>query len=149
MRTRTRSRVSAPRSHVFRFAVVGALGIIVQIVALHVYTRVVGLHYLVATLAALETTLLHNFVWHRFWTWADRIGGGHYETLRMLARYNCSTGLVSAIGNLISMELLVERARLPILVANLVTIGICSGVNYVLADRVVFPRRNAAELAVA
>jgi putative flippase GtrA len=134
--------------HVSRFVVVGAVGIAIQLLSLHFYTKVVGLHYLVATVAAVETTLLHNFVWHRLWTWSDRIGGGGYETLMMLARYNLTTGFVSVCGNVLAMQLLVGRARLPVVVANLITIGICSAANFFLADRVVFPRRRTAEVPV-
>jgi putative flippase GtrA len=124
------------------------MGIAIQLVALHLYAKVVGLHYLVATVAAVETTMLHNFVWHRFWTWSDRIDGGVPETLAMLARYNLTTGIVSILGNVISMQLLVGRVRLPIVVANLITIGICSAANFVLADRVVFPRQRSTEIPV-
>jgi putative flippase GtrA len=142
-----RGRGDTPK-HVWRFVVVGAVGIAIQLASLHLYARVVGLHYLVATVAAVETTLLHNFVWHRCWTWSDRIGGGRYETLVMLVRYNLTTGFVSVCGNVLTMQLLVGRARLPVVVANLITIGICSSANFFLADRVVFPRQRAGELPV-
>jgi putative flippase GtrA len=114
---------------------------------LHVFSKVVGFHYLAATAAAVETTLIHNFLWHRYWTWADRVEGGAAETLRMLTRYNLTSGLVSAFGNLVFMHALVERARLPVVTATLLAIGICSIANFVLADRVVFPSRDTAEQA--
>jgi putative flippase GtrA len=66
----------------------------------------------------------------------------------MLARYNLTTGFVSVCGNVLVMELLVGRACLPIVVANLITIGVCSVANFVLADRVVFPRQRAAEAPI-
>ncbi len=35
-------------------------------------TLLLGPHYLVATALAVEMAVLHNFFWHRRWTWADR-----------------------------------------------------------------------------
>jgi putative flippase GtrA len=60
MRNRMRATQTDMTRHLSRFVVVGAIGIVIQLVSLHLYAKVVGLHYLVATVAAVETTLLQS-----------------------------------------------------------------------------------------
>ena len=119
----------------FRFSAVGAAGIVVQTVTLALLLRVAGLHYLPATAIAVEASVLHNFVWHRRWTWADRREG---RTSAMLLKFNLTTGAMSIIGNLVLMLVLVGGAGMAPFVANMVTISICSLINFALSDRFVF-----------
>jgi putative flippase GtrA len=118
-----------------RFSAVGAGGVIVQTVMLCVLLRIAGMHYLAATAIAVEASVLHNFVWHRRWTWADR---PRPRAVVALLRFNATNGATSLIGNLALMFLLVGMLHLSPQAANLVTIGICSLVNFILADRFVF-----------
>ena len=127
-----------------KFNLVGAMGMAVQLAALALFNRWSGGHYLVATAAAIELTLLHNFAWHLRYTWRDRSDG---STLAQLVRFHLSNGLVSMAGNLVLMRLLVEEAHLPVLSANALAILSCSIVNFCLGDSWVFaPQRNAEAL---
>jgi len=127
-----------------KFNLVGAMGMAVQLAALALFNRWSGGHYLVATAAAIELTLLHNFAWHLRYTWRDRSDG---STLAQLVRFHLSNGLVSMASNLVLMRLLVEEAHLPVLSANALAILSCSIVNFCLGDSWVFaPQRNAEAL---
>ncbi len=119
----------------FRFNAVGAIGIVVQLAALSLLTAVCGLHYLLATLVAVEFAIVHNFLWHDRWTWSDRQTDG---AIRRLARFNLANGLVSLVGNLALMPLLVQLLHLGVIPANVIAIALCSLANFLLADRVVF-----------
>jgi putative flippase GtrA len=55
-----------------KFNFVGGIGIAVQFAALFLLKTVFHLDYLVATALAVEAAVLHNFVWHERFTWADR-----------------------------------------------------------------------------
>ena len=118
-----------------KFSAVGATGIFVQTVTLGLLLRATGLHYLVATALAVEASVLHTFIWHRRWTWKDR---PQARAALMLVRFNLTSGAMSLAGNLILMGALVGGAGLNALVANLITIGVCSLVNFALSDRFVF-----------
>jgi putative flippase GtrA len=118
-----------------RFSAVGAGGVLVQAAMLAILLRASGIHYLVATALAVEAAILHNFAWHRRWTWADRPASG--VTLTLL-KFNATTGAVSLVGNLLLMFLFVGVLSLNPQVANLITIGVCSLLNFALADRLVF-----------
>ena len=56
-----------------RFNVVGGIGIMVQFAALFVLKSVLHFNYLFATVVAVEAAVVHNFVWHEQFTWADRV----------------------------------------------------------------------------
>jgi dolichol-phosphate mannosyltransferase len=120
---------------VLRFASVGSMGTALQLVALATLTGPAGLHYLVATALAVEAAILHNFLWHDRWTWADRRSDGK---LGRLLRFNTTTGLVSILGNLAFMQLFVGELGIPVLAGNLASIACCASLNFLLSDRVVF-----------
>jgi putative flippase GtrA len=68
-----------------KFNLVGAVGICVQFGVLFLLKSVVHFNYLAATALAVEAAVVHNFLWHERYTWADRTkservqpsGGGH------------------------------------------------------------------------
>jgi putative flippase GtrA len=118
-----------------KFSAVGATGIFVQVAVLALLLRVAGFHYLAATALAVEASVLHNFIWHRRWTWKDR---PQSRAALMLLRFNLTSGAMSLAGNLLLMFILVNQMRLNAFVANLITIAICSLINFTLSDRFVF-----------
>jgi len=126
-----------------KFNTVGAIGIGVQLAALAVLRGLFGIDYLVATGLAVETAVLHNFVWHELWTWVDRTGSRLGALLRLL-RFNLSTGLVSLIANLALMRLLVGCFHIEYLIANLLSIAAGSLANFFLSDWFVFRRGRRA-----
>lgn len=117
------------------FSAVGLVGAGVQTAVLVSLVRGAGLNYLVATVLAVEAAVIHNFVWHLRWTWADR---SKPSPLTALWRFNLSTGAVSILGNLVVMRALVGGFGLGILSATLTTLAICSVLNFVISDRCVF-----------
>ena len=122
-----------------KFNLVGALGMVLQLASLALFDRWTGGHYLVATAAAIELTLLHNFVWHLHYTWRDRRGNS--ALLAQLIRFHLSNGLVSMLGNLALMPILVQEARIPLLISNTIAILCCSIVNFCLGDNWAFAVR--------
>lgn len=118
-----------------RFSAVGAGGVVVQTLTLGILLRAGGMHYLLATALAVEASVLNNFVWHRRWTWSDR---PRSRTALVLLRFNVTNGAMSLLGNLGLMLVLVGSLKLNPHAANLITIVICSLINFLLADRVVF-----------
>jgi putative flippase GtrA len=127
-----------------KFNAVGALGMLVQLGALAAFNRMAAGHYLLATAAALEVTLVHNFIWHLHYTWRDRREGS--RPLAPFLRFHLSNGMVSLVGNLALMRIMVQQLRLPVLAANAIAILFCSVINYCLGDRWVFAINRRARL---
>lgn len=121
-----------------KFNLVGAVGMAVQLGILAAINRLAPGHYLAATAAAIEITLLHNFVWHLHYTWRDRRSRG--AIMGQLIRFHLCNGLVSMVGNLALMPVLVEGAHLPVIPANAIAILGCSIVNFCLGDQWAFVR---------
>lgn len=131
--------------HWLKFNAVGIIGTLLQLAMLTLLTGILGKpYYLLATLIAVETAILHNFVWHIKWTWHDRMSpsGAKPRSTRALLlallRFNLSTGAVSLIGNLMLMRAFVGGMGLSLIVANLASIATCSLINFILSDRFVF-----------
>jgi len=119
-----------------KFNFVGAVGIGVQLATLALLTRVFHVEYMIATAVAVETTVLHNFLWHERYTWIERRQHAHFW--RRLLHFNLSNGLISILGNVVLMRLLVGSAHLPVLVANILAIATCGLANFLVSDRMVF-----------
>jgi putative flippase GtrA len=128
-----------------KFNLVGAMGMVVQLASLALFNRCAPGHYMVASAAAIELTLLHNFVWHLRYTWRDRREGSALPApavLVLLLRFHLSNGLVSMLGNLALMRVLVAEARLPVLASNAIAILCCSMINFCLGDHWTFAART-------
>jgi putative flippase GtrA len=137
-----------------RFTGVGALGVGVQIAVIAWLANAWHVDYRSATLAGVAAAIVHNFLWHRHWTWGDvraATGGRPYtddgqqdtgDTAMTFVRFVAANGLVSIGGNVAVMAVLVGGAHVPIVPANAVAIALCSLANFWLADRVVFTRRD-------
>jgi putative flippase GtrA len=125
-----------------KFNAVGALGFCIQLNALWLFIVALKLTSLVATALAVETAVVHNFVWHQFLTWKDRSSEKRYDWLKRLFAFNLTNGAVSLAGNLFFARLTVGRHRIRLLAANLFAIAVCSLINFVLTDRLIF--RTAA-----
>jgi putative flippase GtrA len=121
-----------------KFNAVGGVGIVVQLAALALLRSWLKLDYLLATGLAVEVAVLHNFLWHERFTWADRPAARPFRSLVRMVKFNVSNGAVSIGGNLLVMRLLVGELELNYVVSNLLAIVVCSLVNFLLGDRFVF-----------
>jgi putative flippase GtrA len=118
-----------------KFNAVGAGGIAVQLVTLALLKSALHLDYLTATALAVEAAVIHNYLWHERFTWADRTAGNSWARF---AKFNLTTGVFSIVGNVLVMRLLVSGAGLNYFVANILTIATCSIANFLVSDWFVF-----------
>ncbi len=121
-----------------KFNAVGALGIGVQLAILFALKCGFNLNYLLATAFAVEAAVVHNFLWHERYTWADRVRPSWRTSLPRLLRFNLSNGGISILGNLAVMKLLVDVGHVNYVVANGIAIALCSLVNFVVSEQWVF-----------
>ena len=130
------------KNHTFfrwlKFNAVGGIGIGVQLAALAVLRSWLKMNYLLATALAVEIAVMHNFLWHERFTWADRPSAHRMQSLYRFAKFNATNGAVSILGNLVLMRLLVGKLKFNYILSNCVAIGACSLLNFMLGDRVVF-----------
>ncbi len=123
-----------------KFNAVGLLGVAVQLAALALFAKALRWHYLVATAAAVEVAVLHNFAWHEVWTWRDRREEAGSRAARCL-RFHLGNGLISILANLVFMRLFAGALGIPLMWANLVSIGIAALLNFAVSEWWVFRTR--------
>src|SRR5207247_9211302 len=78
-----------------KFNFVGLIGIGVQLLALVLLKSGLHLNYLLATALAVETAVVHNFLWHERFTWRDRVAKAR---LAQFMRFNLRNGAVLTFG---------------------------------------------------
>lgn len=127
-----------------RFILVGWFGALLQLSLLYLFTQRLRVSSIAATLAAVEITVLHNFVWHERFTWRDRALISLPRTVRRLLRFHASNGLVSLIGNTALLYYLLDRLGAPVMPSAVGAIALCSLANFLLADRWVFATGSEA-----
>jgi len=124
---------------------VGIAGATVQLAVLAFLTRELGLSAALATPLAVEAAILHNFCWHQRVTWPE--AANHEGTGRRLLKFHAVNGAVSLVGNA-AITTAFSAAGLDVLLANVMAILICSMLNFVLGDRVVFGRSVSVPLCL-
>ena len=137
MSTRVILKSSPSAKRWLKFCVVGLGGMAVQLILITLLAAA-GLNYLLGTALAVEAAVLHNFIWHQNFTWSDRPNPGFWLTLRRLVVFNLTTGALSIIGNVICMKVIAGYFRIPILIANMITIALCSLPNFLANDYIIF-----------
>lgn len=121
-----------------RFAVVGASGVAVNMAALFVLHGVAGLPLVIASAAAVEVAIVHNFVWNHRWTFGRRA-----LALVPFLRFNT----VSLAGLVIATSILwvlVTLGGLHYLVANAAGVGVATCWNFLVNLRWTWGRAEGA-----
>jgi dolichol-phosphate mannosyltransferase len=120
---------------------VGIAGVAVQLTFLSLLAGYFKMNYLIATVLAVELAVLHNFVWHERWTWKHR-SLSRKLVLSRLAGFNLTSGMFSIIGNVGLMRVFVGMAHLHFFLSNLLSIGSCSLLNFLISHRFIFNSRK-------
>ena len=122
----------------FTFNGIGMVGLAVQLGMLALLVHVFDWHYLIATAVAVETAVLHNFIWHQHVTWRERRDVGPDTVLVRLGRFHLLNGVISLVGNIALMALLTGGLKMDPLPANVLSVLACSVVNFLASEVLVF-----------
>ena len=129
-------------SRFLRFNAVSAGGFVVQLSTVALLTFWLAIPEVAATGAGVAAAIVHNFLWHRRWTWADRPASipRRSSDVATFLRFVTANGLISIAGNLLIVAVLVDRTMHRRGRANVVAVGVCGLLNYQIGDRFVFRR---------
>lgn len=128
-------RISLFAKHAFKYYLVGASGILVNLGILFVMTEYVGVWYLLSSGIAIYVSITSNFLLNRAWTFRDTV-----IKQRGFLMYGKFIG-VSLVGMGIQLGfnyMFVEKLSVYYLLAALISIVIASSVNFVLNRRLTF-----------
>jgi putative flippase GtrA len=134
------SKRGAPSTFVrwCKFNLVGGMGIGVQFATLFLLKSVLHFDYLLATAIAVEAAVVHNFVWHEQFTWADRVQPSSRRSWPRLLRFNLTNGAVSIVGSLALVKVMVGFGHMNYLLGNGIAITLCSASNFLVSEEWVF-----------
>ena len=121
-----------------KFNLVGLIGIFVQMGMFALLFSALHVNYIVATALAVETAVLHNFVWHELYTWRHLPRGGARDIAWRLARFHAGNGAISILGNIALMRLFVGSLHWNHYLASGMAIAICSLANFAASEWFVF-----------
>jgi dolichol-phosphate mannosyltransferase len=117
-------------ARLWKFLMVGASGVLVNVVAFWALTRPLGVHYLAAGVAAGLLATGSNYVLNSAFTWADRPPGTVSSFLYRMGRYYMATWA----GFLLYLALLWGFTHLGVvpMLSNLIAVGVSGLVNYLM-----------------
>jgi len=128
-------RISLFAKHAFKYYLVGASGVLVNLGILFALTEFVGLWYLLSSTIAIYVSITSNFLLNKTWTFRDTA-----IKQRDFLMYGKFIG-VSLVGMGIQLGfnyMFVEKLSVYYLLAALISIMIASSVNFVLNRRLTF-----------
>jgi dolichol-phosphate mannosyltransferase len=126
---------------VVKFGLVGLSGIAVNMGFLYYLTEYVGLYYLMASIIAIEISILNNFLWNDLWTFRSR------ENQKLSSRWHrlIAFNMVSAGGVAINLGLLylfTSVFGVYYLISNLIGILVAFLWNFIINRNVTWIKRK-------
>ena len=103
---------------VVKFQVVAWVGTLVNMGTLWLLKGRFGVPLAVAGMCAIEAAIIHNFTWHYFVTWRERVARTAPDYFVRLVKYNAVTASIDFACNLTLLVVLTKYAGLHYLVAN-------------------------------
>ena len=117
-----------------KFNLVGLMGAALQLLLWYLLVKSFHLGEVTATPIAVESVVLHNFVWHEQFTWRGQDDRARGQRAIRLWRFHISNGLISIGGNTALTYFLIEQLKAPAFASAAVAIALCAPVNFLLAD---------------
>lgn len=130
--------VFSPR--LIKFGIVGTSGVAVNVGGLYLFTEFAKIPYFVASIIAIELSILSNFTVNLLWTWRDRSQEGTLWT--KIARYHIGAGATAFLGNYLILIALTEFFGVHYMISNLIGIAVGTFSNYLINDLWTFKRKQ-------
>ena len=129
-----------------RFAVVGVIGLAVNIAAFVFCTELLGMHYALAAIVASQVSTLNNFILTELWVFRGREARRH-----IVVRYLTFNALnVATLAVRVPLLVLItEWIGLAPLVSNVIAIGVTFGIRYFIAENWIWAGRDARDQSAA
>ena len=128
----------AALGRMIRFGIVGVSGVVVNQGLLMLLHGSFGLPLLLASVVAIETSIITNFILNSRWTWKVDLGRSVRSWVQKAAQYHAATIVSAFAGNVLVLMTLVHVFGVDYRVANLVGIAAGSGLNYLAGEFWVF-----------
>ncbi|HEY0317191.1 MAG TPA: GtrA family protein [Solirubrobacterales bacterium] len=109
----------------FKFGLVGASGYLINLAVFDLLAASLGVHQLLAAVAAFCVAVTNNFLWNRHWTFAATDGPAGFQAARFFAVSVASLGL-----NLAVLEALIASGGFGALAAQAIAVAVAMPFNF-------------------
>ena len=132
-------------TRIIQFQVVAWGGTLVNLGVLWLTKGVLGVPLIPAGILAIETAIIHNFTWHYFITWKERVAGTPRDYFARLVRYNLITASIDFTVNLGILWGLTTFAGVHYLIADI--LGMLAGpfFKFLTNEFLIFKRERHGE----
>ncbi len=110
---------------IIKFQIVAWGGTVINLTVLWLLKGRLGLDVIVAGALAIELAIIHNFTWHYFITWRDRVEKNISDYFARLVKYNLATASIDFVVNLGILWALTKYAGMNYLIADI--LGMIAG----------------------
>jgi putative flippase GtrA len=110
----------------FRFALVGGSGYVINLLVFGLLNEVLAVHHIVAAVGAFCVAVSNNFLLNRHWTFDAGDGHAGFQAARFFAVSVCGLAI-----NLALLELLVSAVGVAELPAQAIAVGLSVPVNFI------------------
>ena len=110
----------------FKFALVGASGYVVNLIVFALLAEAGGVHHIPAAVGAFCVAVLNNFWWNRHWTFQASGGHAGFQAARFFA-----VSVVALGVNLAVLELLVTAAGVAEVPSQAIAVAVAMPVNFI------------------
>ncbi|MBU2699356.1 dolichol-phosphate mannosyltransferase [Sporomusaceae bacterium BoRhaA] len=124
-----------------KFALVGLSGVGINMVV-YMYFIALNANYLVAACCSFAVAVTNNFFWNVLWTFRGRAEN------RSITKKYLSFFIISSVNlavNLLVLQLLVEYIQISETLAQLVSIALVSGLNFLLNYGITFSEKRCKQ----
>jgi dolichol-phosphate mannosyltransferase len=128
-----------------KFGIVGTSGIFVNQGILLLCVEKFDIDYRIASLMAIETAIVSNFILNYHWTWKDRKAKKIKEKATAFLKFNTTSFVTAFLLNWITLVFLTEFVGLQYKISNLVGIFFAAGVNFFVSNFWVFRKKQSVK----
>ncbi|MCD6417444.1 GtrA family protein [bacterium] len=130
---------------IIKFQIVAWGGTVVNLGVLWILKGKLGINVVIAGACAIELAIIHNFTWHFFVTWKDRVKRNLKDYIIRLLKYNAVTASIDFTVNLGILWLLTTYFDVHYLLADI--IGMIAGplFKFIANEFLVFRRKKHYE----
>lgn len=124
-RLRAAARRPASWLQLLKFGIVGGSGYLINLAVFALLAGDLGLHHLLAAIAAFGVALTNNFLWNRHWTFEAGDGHPGFQAARFLA-----VSVAALLINLAALEALIAGASMGELPAQAIAVAVAMPFNF-------------------
>jgi len=135
--------ISSPKvRRIIKFQVVAIGGTVVNMTTLFLLRGRADLPLIASGAIAIELAIIHNFTWHYFKTWRERVQHTTKDYLKRLVQYNIVTASIDFSVNLTFLWFLTKVVGLHYMLSNL--FGMMAGpvLKYFANDILIFQQKK-------